>query len=505
MALPEIALMGLKGQISFFIILGIFILMIGGLGMYYLSEINTPAQEDISKQTAGNLDQKVFETFLNSCLEKSSATAIWRMGKQGGYLGLNNLDLRNSIPFGVHTQTKIILPVWANLDTCIALRGDLDGDGDRELGCSGSGDSVEINPFLLDTNTVNDNGQRSVRLRLMQTPTNPVPVFTRNEKIMIDGHEIGVTENWNGMIFPTLEQMEHELLKYSFALFEQCVQDGIGQFKTYADITLPVDSTTDADHDGVSDYEESRDIWLADNTIQSLKSEDLGYTTERVKASVSINDNNVKYTFTYPIIARDAKTVITINDITATHDVHLKRAYKNAKGFVEHAVSVNMLALGNPELPSNIYELNRDECNKFRNAQISDISIDKKTSIVVIPTDLRESLMEMTDQNAVLGTSGGEQAQLAACPYLPENEDTYGCREGSAQACEAVFQDTNIRENCENYIDDLEHISAMPTSSDIFTEYTLVRFMDNKPQQLKYNSPFIFQFAIKNINVRGRC
>ena len=239
--------MGKRGQITFFIIIGVLIAGIAVFSLYSSSQSSTTVTD--TTQTLGNLDENIFRAFFTDCLTKAGESGLWRLGLQGGYLSSDDLDLYNSVPYGQGLTKKFLVPIYANLGADVALDADVHITSDDPT----------------DTRT----------LRVMEDPTAEVNYAEINA--------YAATPLWTGYAIQT------EWKKHAFKMFEDCVDQGIGSFEVYADIDRPTEEPA---------YVNARDTYL--NSDQpDFQYGALNYTTTRVDVQAQINDEDVQLLVTY--------------------------------------------------------------------------------------------------------------------------------------------------------------------------------------------------------------
>lgn len=448
--------MGKRGQITFFIIIGVFIAFLVGFGMYFAS--SQQAEEIPPTQVVmGNLDESVFKEFLTSCLMRAGESGIWLMGLQGGYLSRNQANLYNSVPYGKGQRHKFYVPIYGNAGdhVCLVHKGE-NSDEEEVFGCSDDLPDVVGIPELVDI-TFGPNIPYIRHLRKLTDEGNGDP----NSITYVDPQTINELQ-WSGLALPSLEAIEAQWARYTLFLFEECLDEGLSEFATYVDIRKPTDFES---------YNESRDAYLDAITITDFSYPSLGepaleYTTDRVTLSMALNDNDARINLNYPLRVTDAKRTLSVSQINVVHDVAVKRLHNAARIFVEKALEHNKRELTNLDAPENVYNLTDAECGKYEGLAPqghSLLPLNGKTNIYV---------SDMLDEREVL-----EELEGADCPF-----GELGCTDF----------DTVL---------DL----ALSASESEFREYQLVRFVDYRPKEIKYNTPFVFQFAIKNLNVRGSC
>lgn len=73
-------------QITLFIILGLLLFFIVGIGFYFVGNIKGEKAEEISKKVQQiNLEAQPIKSYIDTCLKGSSITGAYRLGLQGGY------------------------------------------------------------------------------------------------------------------------------------------------------------------------------------------------------------------------------------------------------------------------------------------------------------------------------------------------------------------------------------------------------------------------------------
>lgn len=89
--------MGKRGQVSTFVILGIIVVFLVGLGVYYRADIMTKLSElQIIKEVALPPEAEKVKSFVTQCIKETATEGIALLGQQGGYIELP----RDEIPRG---------------------------------------------------------------------------------------------------------------------------------------------------------------------------------------------------------------------------------------------------------------------------------------------------------------------------------------------------------------------------------------------------------------------
>jgi len=74
-----------RGQVTLFIILGLVIIAIFGVLVYYRNA--SLEQLDVIKERKSSIQEEAITNYVESCLKKVSDEAVWRIGYFGGYTG----------------------------------------------------------------------------------------------------------------------------------------------------------------------------------------------------------------------------------------------------------------------------------------------------------------------------------------------------------------------------------------------------------------------------------
>ena len=87
---------GKKGQVTFFIILGVVLLITVGLTLlvrFVLVEEELEEETEIAR--AIPYEASAIEIYIDSCLKKASEEVAWQVGARGGYLGVSDITTVN--------------------------------------------------------------------------------------------------------------------------------------------------------------------------------------------------------------------------------------------------------------------------------------------------------------------------------------------------------------------------------------------------------------------------
>ena len=89
-----------RGQISFFIVLGI-VLVIGSLLFFLISTrtVRQPSETTVADETASSLQKEIVDEYIEGCIDKTIVPAIKLMSEQGGTLNLVDYGLYNHIKY----------------------------------------------------------------------------------------------------------------------------------------------------------------------------------------------------------------------------------------------------------------------------------------------------------------------------------------------------------------------------------------------------------------------
>ena len=97
-----------KGQITLFIILGIVLLFIIGIGIYTYSSV-TQNKYDVEVQQGSELalEAQEVERFVDECVKKTTFDGLEKLGRQGGYILVPSLIQYRGTAIWFLNQTNI--------------------------------------------------------------------------------------------------------------------------------------------------------------------------------------------------------------------------------------------------------------------------------------------------------------------------------------------------------------------------------------------------------------
>src|ERR1041385_6059774 len=98
-----------KGQVTIFIILGIIILMVVGIGIYLAGRSSrAPLEQQISQPAT--FEPRAIREYGSACLEKTAEEGIYTIAAQGGYLNprgdANLLENGDGLPVHYFTENS---------------------------------------------------------------------------------------------------------------------------------------------------------------------------------------------------------------------------------------------------------------------------------------------------------------------------------------------------------------------------------------------------------------
>lgn len=109
-----------RGQITIFVVLGILILFISGVLIYYNSLSKRQISSEIMPIASESLFQKSFKDYVNNCLKNTVLDGLEMMRLQGGYIYAPSLfpstELENNNTFGYKETEKKLLKQEGKVD-----------------------------------------------------------------------------------------------------------------------------------------------------------------------------------------------------------------------------------------------------------------------------------------------------------------------------------------------------------------------------------------------------
>ena len=84
--------MNKKGQLTVFIILGIVILLVAGLGIYFYSKSTQSISRDLPSIAVVQKEAEPVSSFVTACLEKTLEDASRHIGSRGGVYDSSSLS-----------------------------------------------------------------------------------------------------------------------------------------------------------------------------------------------------------------------------------------------------------------------------------------------------------------------------------------------------------------------------------------------------------------------------
>ncbi len=111
--------MNKKGQLTVFIILGIVILLVAGLGIYFYSKSTQSISRDLPSIAVVQKEAEPVSSFVTACLEKTLEDASRHIGSRGGVYDSSSLSYNFLNPTTQGTNavqlskdSKIVIPYW---------------------------------------------------------------------------------------------------------------------------------------------------------------------------------------------------------------------------------------------------------------------------------------------------------------------------------------------------------------------------------------------------------
>jgi len=119
-----------KAQTSFFLIVGLVLLIASIAGLFIYNKIKTSIVKTEAEKAALTLQAEEVEKFVNDCIRKTTAEGLQKLGQTGGYLdvpklinfrGMSywHLDQVNIQPFLNQTQQRLIKYINSKVPACV--------------------------------------------------------------------------------------------------------------------------------------------------------------------------------------------------------------------------------------------------------------------------------------------------------------------------------------------------------------------------------------------------
>ena len=111
--------MNTKGQLTVFIILGLFILLVAGVGIYFYSKTTATVSKELPTLASVPKEAEPVSSYVTACLEKTLGEGLKYIGSRGGFYDTSSLNYNflspttqgtNAVQFS--RDSKIIIPYW---------------------------------------------------------------------------------------------------------------------------------------------------------------------------------------------------------------------------------------------------------------------------------------------------------------------------------------------------------------------------------------------------------